>query len=58
MAPNANNGGSDGVVRIKPPPAPKANTTGPQNSEYSVGAPSGRARSFVVIIGRWRAALG
>ncbi len=35
MALNANNGGSDGVLRIKPPPAPRAHTTGAQNSEYS-----------------------
>ena len=36
MALNANNGGSDGVLRIEPPPAPRAHTTGPQNSEYSI----------------------
>ena len=35
MALKPNNGGPDGVVRIKPPPAPKASKTGPQNSEYS-----------------------
>ncbi len=36
MALNANNDGSDVVRRIKPPPAPRAHTTGAQNSQYSL----------------------
>ncbi|MGN7157898.1 transposase [Dietzia cercidiphylli] len=35
MALNANNGGSDDVQTVKQLPAPRPNTTGPQNSEYS-----------------------
>ncbi|AXY49383.1 hypothetical protein YT1_p20010 (plasmid) [Rhodococcus ruber] len=36
MALKPNNGGSDGVQRVKPPLAPRPDMTGPQKSEYSV----------------------
>ena len=36
MALNANNGGSDGVQRVKPPLALRPDMTGPQKSEYSL----------------------
>ena len=35
MALKPNNGGSDGVQRVKPPLAPRPDMTGPQKSEYS-----------------------
>ncbi|AXY49388.1 hypothetical protein [Rhodococcus ruber] len=36
MALKPNNGGSDGVQRVKPPLAPRPDMTGPQKSEYSI----------------------
>ena len=36
MALKPNNGGSDGVLRVKPPLAPRPDMTGPQKSEYSL----------------------
>lgn len=36
MALKPNNGGSDGVQRVKPPLAPRPDMTGPQKSEYSM----------------------
>ncbi|WP_311201065.1 response regulator transcription factor [Dietzia cinnamea] len=39
MALKPNNGGSDGVQRVKPPLAPRPDMTGPQKSEYSMVGP-------------------
>lgn len=54
MALKPNNGGSDGVQRVKPPLAPRPDMTGPQKSGYSVSGPTpyATATSLIGLRGR------